>query len=84
MLFVDAKTWSCRPSELMALDDEYVAYCFDQAVGYIGRSIEAELDKVEAKTPAEGEQKRKMIFAKFFDEVDKPTRGLYADPAMLQ
>lgn len=83
LLFVDAKTWGCRPSELMALDDDYLAYCLDQAVGFIGRAIEAELDKVEAKNEAEGEHKRKRVLAKFFDEEDKPSRGLYADPAMM-
>lgn len=69
----------------MAIEDEYVAYCLDQAVGYIGRSLESELEKVESKTPQEAEWKRKKIFARFFGEEDKPSRGLYADPvAMLE
>jgi hypothetical protein len=84
MTFVEAKTWGCRPSELMALDDEYVAYCFDQAIGYIGRAIEGELGKVDAKNETEAEHKRKLVFEKFFGDENKPSRGLYADPAMLQ
>lgn len=67
----------------MALDDEYVAYCFDQAVGYIGRAIDAELDKVESKTQSEAEYKRKLVFERFFGDEDKPSRGLYADPAAM-
>lgn len=67
----------------MALEDEYLAYCLDQAVGFVGRAIEAELSAVEAKTEAEGEHKRKLVLAKFFDEEDKPSRGLYADPAAM-
>lgn len=67
----------------MALDDEYVAYCFDQAVGYIGRAIDAELDKVESKTQSEAEYKRKLVFERFFGEENKPSRGLYADPAAM-
>ncbi len=65
----------------MAIDDEYIAYCLDQAVGYIGRSIQMELDKVDCKTPQETEWQRKKIFARFFSEDDKPSPGLYADPA---
>lgn len=67
----------------MALDDEYVAYCFDQAVGYIGRAIDAELDKVESKNQSEAEYKRRLVFERFFGEEDKPSRGLYADPAAM-
>lgn len=67
----------------MALDDTYEAYCFDQAVGFIGRAIEAELEKVEAKSESEAEHKRKLVFERFFGEEDKPSRGLYADPAAM-
>lgn len=67
----------------MAIEDPYVAYCFDQAVGFIGRAIQAELDGVESKTAAEGEQKRKIVLERFLGNPDKPSKGLYADPAAL-
>jgi hypothetical protein len=84
VLFVEAKTWNCRPSDLLAIEDDYVAYCLDQAVGYLGRTIESELNKVEGKTEIETEQKRKIILDRFLgEESDKPRRGLYADPAAM-
>jgi hypothetical protein len=80
---VEATTWNCRPSDLVNLDDDYLAYCLDQAVGYVGRAIQAELDKVEAKTESEAERKRKLVFERFFGDTQKPSRGLYADPAAM-
>lgn len=81
---MDAKTWNCRPSDLLSIKDEYVAYCFDQAVGYFGRTLEAELEGVEAKTAAERDQKRKRILSKYLDdETEKPRRGQFADPAAM-
>jgi hypothetical protein len=85
LLFVDAKTWGVRPSELVAIDDEYVAYCLDQAVGYFGRTLEAELEKAgsDAKNEAEAEWKRTKVLSSFLGEEDKPLRGTYADPAAM-
>lgn len=80
---MDAKTWGVRPSELLAIDDEYVAYCLDQAVGYFGRTLEAELEKAgsDAKNEQEAEWKRKRILSDFLGEDKKPQRGQFADPA---
>lgn len=84
MLFVEAKTWNCRPSELMAIQDDYVAYCLDQAVGHFGRTVEAELDKVEGKTAEERTHKRQRVLERFLDlEDQKPSRGQFADPAAM-
>jgi len=30
-----ASTWKKRPSEMLNIDDEYIAYCFDEACTYI-------------------------------------------------
>lgn len=82
---MDAKTWGVRPSELLAIDDSYVAYCLDQAVGYFGRTLEAELEKAgsDAKNEDEAEWKRRKVLESFLGEEDKPQRGLYADPAAM-
>lgn len=82
---MDAKTWSCRPSDLLGIEDDYVAYCLDQAVGYVGRTIEAELEKAGsgAKNEEEAEWKRKLVLDRYLGEEDKPQRGLYADPAAM-
>lgn len=81
---MDAKTWNCRPSDLLAIEDDYVAYCLDQAVGYFGRHLEAELGKVEAKDHADAEWQQRRILERYLnDEEDKPIRGAYADPAAM-
>ena len=35
-----ANTYRCRPSTLFGIDDEYTAYCFDEACAYIIKKIE--------------------------------------------
>lgn len=82
---MDAKTWNCRPSDLLAIEDDYVAYCLDQAVGYFGRHLEAELEKAgsDTKTAEEAEHKRRLILDKYLGEEGKPQRGLFADPATM-
>lgn len=83
-MFGDAKTWNCRPSDLLRIDNDYIAYCLDEAVGYLGRVIETELNKVEGKTDAEREQKAMRILSRYLDkEDDKPRRGQFADPAAM-
>lgn len=68
----------------MAIEDEYVAYCLDQAVGQLGRAIETELGKVEAKSESEAQAKQQRILDRFFeDETKKPSRGRFADPAAM-
>jgi hypothetical protein len=84
MTFVDAKTWNCRPSDLLAITDDYVAFCLDQAVGYFGRVVEADLEAVEGKTDAERNQKRDRVLQKYIgDKDEKPRRGQFADPAAM-
>lgn len=57
-LFNTAKMWSKRPSELLAIEDNYVAYCFDEAVATWGTYIVNELDKITGKTDKEINRKR--------------------------
>jgi len=58
-LFQDAKLWGCRPSQLVAIEDPYKAYCFDEAVGAWGSFITSELEKIEGKTDKDVSRKRK-------------------------
>lgn len=82
---MDAKTWNCRPSDLLSIDDRYVAYCLDQAVGYFGRHLEAELEKAGngAKNDQEAEWKRRLVMDRYMSDTDKPQRGMFADPAAM-
>ena len=80
---MDAKTWNCRPSDLLNIENDYVAYCLDQAVGYFGRTLQAELDSVDEKDEKTAEHKRRRILERYLGESDKPARGLFADPATM-
>lgn len=88
--YLEAKTWGIRPSELLGIRNEYVAYCFDQAVGYAGTYIEAELDKVgykpdkKERSIREGRKRRLETLLKLngADETQKSKSG-FADPADL-
>jgi hypothetical protein len=59
-----AKSLRTRPSELVAIDEAYAAYCFDEAVFVLGSYIESELEKVEGKTMQEIEGKQTLLLNK--------------------
>lgn len=75
-----------RPSSLLAIDDPYVAYCFDQAAGYLGNHVELELDKIGNKTDAKEravqQQKKAKLEAILSGSGDKPKQQ-FADPALM-
>lgn len=58
-LFQDAKTWSTRPSVLLAIENDYEAYCLDEAISTWGSYVTSELDKVEGKDSKEVNKKRR-------------------------
>jgi hypothetical protein len=83
-LYRDALTWNCRPSNLLAIEDAYLAYCVDQACAYWGRSIQYELDQIDAKDNAEAEYKTQQILDRYLDEPDEaPKPGRFADPMIM-
>lgn len=63
-LFQDAKTWNVRPSELVDIDEPYLAYCFDTAVADFGNDVVAALESVEGKTQSQIEGRRKLVLKK--------------------
>jgi len=63
--------WSVRPSTLLAIQDDYTAYCFDQACGHFGMSVEAEMDAVQAKTDTDRNRKRYQVLARILQLPDK-------------
>ena len=82
MIYNQATTWKCRPSELLGIDDDYLAFCADQVVFYVGSTIKGDLDGVEGKNAEEINQKRSRVLDKYFGDEDTQARG-YADPAMF-
>lgn len=81
LLFLQATTWKSRPADILAIDDEVVAYCLDQAVHFIGTTIRGDLEAVEGKTQQEMDQKRQGVLNKYFSD-GEPARQ-FADPALF-
>lgn len=70
-IYQDAKLWHCRPSTLVAIDDPYLAYCFDEAVSAWGGYITRELEKITGKKEKDVERKRHNRFLQLIDAPDK-------------
>jgi hypothetical protein len=51
-------------------------------VGYLGRRIDAELEEVEGRNPAEIKHKRELILSKYID-FGKGKKSGFADPAAM-
>lgn len=81
---MDAKTWTCRPSSLLNIRNDYVAYCVDSAIAYFGRAVEHELESVEGKTTADTAAKRRVVLDRFIGDPETPTKGLFADPGAMR
>lgn len=78
---MQSKAYHTRPSELLRVEDSYLAFCFDEAVMMWGMFVENELDKIEGKTSGEIERKRTRRLQVLMGEGDKP--GQFADPAAM-
>jgi hypothetical protein len=76
-----------RPSELLGVKrkQDYLAYCLDQAIGYLGDTVTREIDEATAgvENPHERQRKASMVLEKYFSDDKKPPKGHFADPALL-
>jgi len=50
-----------RPSELLAIQDEYLAYCLDEVVMTFGTYVKNELESVKGKNEKEIEGRRLLV-----------------------
>lgn len=86
LLYSNAKQWKVRPSQLLDIEDAYVAYCLDEAIGYFGSQLEFELDKASSGKESKGERSAKMKRQSVLDRVLGPPKketARFADPAAL-
>ena len=67
----------CRPSEVLRMEDEFVAYAFDSAVVRWGVSFEAALSNAghDAKDAKAAERAQSRVLRNWLPETKK-----YADP----
>jgi len=65
----------------------YEAFCFDQAANYWTSHVEAELDKIGEKKTAKQRgietAREKALKRMLGTEGAEPTKGKFADPAMM-
>jgi hypothetical protein len=79
-----AKTFSCRPSQLLAINDELHAYWFDRAIMLFGRAVEHDMEEArsESKTDAEAQRRQALSFGSWMrDPNEKPK---FKDPADMR
>jgi hypothetical protein len=73
----------------LAVSDEYIGYCLDQAVGYFGTTVEYELEKAEdkvrsrkGKTRESAIKSARLRVLTAFGIKDAETKR-FADPALM-
>lgn len=69
-MYQDAKLWNCRPSDLAGIEEDYYAYCFDEAVATWGNYIVSELEKIKGKKEKDVERKRHNRFLQLIEAPD--------------
>lgn len=84
LLWHKSKAVGQRPSQLLAIENDYVAYCLDEAVIFFGLTMENMLDEAGHK-PGKDERKARAARERLLNKVlgnDDQTSG-YADPALM-
>lgn len=84
MLWQKSKAIGARPSELLSVESDYVAYCVDEAVIYFGLVLENMLEEAGHK-PDKHERRAKAARDALLDKVfgkEKAGSG-FADPAAM-
>lgn len=68
-----AKTYRCRPSELLHIHDEVAAYHLDRAVAVFGTALDNELDERTegAKTRKDARAKARLVLDKWLREPEE-------------
>lgn len=62
-LYLQAKDFGCRPSDILAIEDRYVAFVLDNAVHHFGSALEGELKSIDGKTKREVSMKQQRVMA---------------------
>jgi len=60
-LYNTAKTWSLPPSQLMGLEEEFDAFCLDEAIAALGNGIENRLLAITGKNADWARQRELMV-----------------------
>lgn len=74
-----AKTWNCRPSELLGIESDWTAFCLDRAIATFGNALKGELEAVEGKNSKTIQAKRGQVLRNWIPEARETRR--FKDPA---
>ena len=68
-LYQLAQACSCRPSDLLGVENTYAAFCLDEAIILYGNALQNELDRVSnnAKTEKAAEGRRQLVLEKWLN-----------------
>lgn len=73
-LYIQAKEWGQRPSDLLFIDDAFVSFCVNEAVHAFGEAIEVELNSLK-KGKSENDEafnrRRRQLFLKLIEAPDE-------------
>lgn len=80
-----AKSYSCRPSDLLAVKGDVAAYHTDRAVMLFGRALETEIEAIQMNDKMSDSFKKKSqddLLNKWLELTPDDGKSGYADPAM--
>ena len=66
-IYLQAKAWRCRPSDILLIADAWDAHCYDSAVYLFGSELEAALEAVNEKTSSATTRKRERVIRKWLE-----------------
>jgi hypothetical protein len=74
-----------RPSDIYAIEDDFVAYCFDRAVQTFGVALENRLQEVSSrsKNKKTSEQKVAMELNRWLTSDSPNSKGRFRDPMSM-
>lgn len=73
-VLVMSKQFSCRPSDIMHINDEYLAFCFDEVCSYIMTMLlkgEKPCYKTKRKNDSEKEPKHFSTMKSFYESLER-------------
>lgn len=74
-----AKTYGCRASEILGIENTWTAFQVDRSVAVFGNALKAELEEVEGKKKREVQKKREQILNRWFPEA-RSGKKKFKDP----
>ena len=72
LLYNQSKSFKCRPSDILFVEDELAAYSLNNAVWVFGTALEAALNAVHDKDPKREQAKRQRVLEKWIPEAKAP------------